>query len=119
MGDEADYLESQSDGGASDDFWKNHEPNAIVCKYCGKGGLHWGHTREGYRTFEQDRSIHTCTKKNEPTSDVKQDMLQALYTALPYVEDAALDDGYKKHRVELAIKKIKDAIAKAEGKVKA
>lgn len=44
------------------------------------------------------------------------DLLDALYTALPYVEDAIEDPCYKKASVKDAVKKILAAIQKAEGK---
>ena len=45
----------------------------------------------------------------------QRDHLQeALYVALPYVENAELDDGYKKGTVTRSIRFIRDAINKAE-----
>jgi hypothetical protein len=45
---------------------------------------------------------------------VAESLLDAAYTALPYVEDALLDDGYKYSSVERAVNLIKAAIKKAE-----
>jgi hypothetical protein len=44
----------------------------------------------------------------------KEDLLDALYVALPFVEDAELDDGYKKASVTRALNFIRHTIAKAE-----
>ncbi len=41
------------------------------------------------------------------------DLLDALYTALPFVEDAETDTTYKRLAVRKVIRTIKDAIAKA------
>jgi len=41
------------------------------------------------------------------------DLLDALYTALPFVEDAETDTTYKRLAVRKAIRTIKDAITKA------
>lgn len=43
------------------------------------------------------------------------ELLDALFTALPFVEDAADDEIYKSHRVHVALKEIRAAIAKATG----
>jgi len=42
------------------------------------------------------------------------ELLEALYMALPYVETAMQDIGYKPGIIERKVKQIKDAIAKAE-----
>jgi hypothetical protein len=41
-------------------------------------------------------------------------LLEALYIALPFVEDAELDEGYKKGAVTRSVKFIKEAIKQAE-----
>lgn len=46
----------------------------------------------------------------------KDEMLDALYAALPFVEDALTDPAYKAGAVAKQLNKIKEAIAKAEGK---
>lgn len=43
------------------------------------------------------------------------ELLDALFTALPFVEDAADDEIYKSHRVHAVLKEIRAAIAKATG----
>jgi hypothetical protein len=47
---------------------------------------------------------------------VAPDLLEALITALPYVEHAEFDEGYKPGAVKKVVDKIKAAIAKAEAK---
>ena len=43
------------------------------------------------------------------------DMLNALITALPYVENAMLDEGYKQGAVEKVVRQMRAAITKAMG----
>ncbi len=43
------------------------------------------------------------------------DLLEALESALPFVEDAAEDEIYKSHRVHRVLNEIRAAIAKATG----
>lgn len=45
----------------------------------------------------------------------RDDLLHALVTAMPFVEDAADDEVYKSHRVHKALGEIKAAIANAMG----
>ena len=49
----------------------------------------------------------------EKLRDAAPDLLDALLTALPFVEDALDDDSYKKASVLAAIRKITLAIGKA------
>ena len=49
----------------------------------------------------------------EKLSNAAPDLLDALLTALPFVEDALDDDSYKKSSVLAAIRKITLAIGKA------
>lgn len=42
------------------------------------------------------------------------DLLHALLTALPFVEDATDDEIYKSHRVHAILKEIRATIAKAQ-----
>lgn len=44
------------------------------------------------------------------------DLLDALYLALPFIEDCAMDDCYKPGYVNKTLAAIKAAITKAEGK---
>jgi hypothetical protein len=46
--------------------------------------------------------------------NTKSEMLEALYTALPYVEDALFDAAFKPGRVAEHVKLIRAVIAKAE-----
>lgn len=45
----------------------------------------------------------------------RNDLLHALVTAMPFVEDAADDEVYKSHRVHKVLGEIKAAIANAMG----
>lgn len=51
---------------------------------------------------------------HEISDDDYEDILDALYAAIPFLEDALDDDGYKPGAVAKNIRKIKDAIAKLE-----
>lgn len=44
------------------------------------------------------------------------DLLHALYTALPFVEDAADDECYKSHRVHAILKEIRAVLDRATTK---
>ena len=44
------------------------EPHDIECKHCGKGGLHWEDTDEGFRLYDARNKKHAC-----PPADVSGD----------------------------------------------
>lgn len=69
-------------------------------------GHHYESVRDG---------IHAEDELNRRLIAAAPDLLEALYTALPFVEDAMFDDCYKRSRVTEAIRVIKAAVAKAEG----
>lgn len=48
------------------------------------------------------------------TAELEQELIDALYAALPFVEDAAEDEVYKAHRVHKVLAKIKAALKEAE-----
>lgn len=48
------------------------------------------------------------------TKELEEDLIDALYAALPFVEDAAEDEVYKAHRVHRVLAKIKAALKEAE-----
>lgn len=45
--------------------------------------------------------------------EVNANLVVAVYTALPFVEDALLDDTYSSERVQAIINEIRTALAKA------
>ena len=47
-------------------------------------------------------------------ADIQDDLLEALYTALPFVEDALEDPTFKPGEVSKRLKVVTNAIAKAE-----
>jgi len=65
-------------------------------------------------TEEEFKSINAKRLKDyEKLRDAAPYLLDALYAALPFVEDALDDNGYKKIFVLDTIKKIHSAICKA------
>lgn len=48
------------------------------------------------------------------TKELERELIDALYAALPFVEDAAEDEVYKAHRVHRVLSKIKAALKEAE-----
>ncbi len=53
--------------------------------------------------------------QNAPLYVAAPELLDALVIALPYVEQAEMDPSYKRGAVARVVKKMRDAIAKAEG----
>ena len=59
--------------------------------------------------FEQALKPYAPTRAH-----AQEELLSALYVALPFVEDLESDTGYKPGAVKKAIEQIKQAIANAE-----
>lgn len=92
----------------------------------------WSFHTEGRRAFILDADGATIGElvapgQNCPVADVAHivkcvnahdDLLHALYTALPFVEDAESlpPDAYKPGAIDRAVKQTRDALSKAEGK---
>ncbi len=55
-------------------------------------------------------------ERNKKLSALNAEMLEILYSTLPYVEDAESDKAFKPGVVKKDAKKIRDCIRKAEGK---
>lgn len=88
-----------------------------------KEGIHW-YIEEGSQHATVATIYMLCTKEWTDANaafivravNAHEELLEALYQALPYVEDQLQDQGYKPGAVERKIKFIKEAIAKAEGR---
>lgn len=63
--------------------------------------------------------VYSDTRKAADAHLIKAapDMLNALYTALPFLEDALDDATYNRDKVSAKLQEIKDAIKKAQGKL--
>lgn len=59
------------------------------------------------------RVVNESSEDNARLIAAAPDLLDALYTALSFVEDAETDTTYKRLAVRKAVRTIKDAIAKA------
>lgn len=35
-----------------------------ACKFCGRGGLHWGYTDSGWRLYDSHEQMHLCYMKD-------------------------------------------------------
>lgn len=59
----------------------NRIPRKKTCVKCNTGGLHWGETREGWRLFAPDNTLHDCAqpKDVEQTAVFITIKLTALY----------------------------------------
>jgi len=67
--------------------------------------------------------IANCVSEEEQEANARlmaaaPDLLDALCSALPFVEDAAEDEIYKSHRVHKVLDEIRKAIFKATGESK-
>jgi hypothetical protein len=67
MGDIADYTnEIMEDEEAFGDYrgdtedWMGPPRTFKKCRMCGAEYLHWQHTKEGWRLFEENGTIHKC-----------------------------------------------------------
>lgn len=65
-----------------------------------------GQTRGIAKTYNED---------NAALIAAAPELLEALYVALPYIEDALLDDAFKPGAVNKSIEQVRTAISKAEG----
>ena len=63
--------------------------------------------------FESTR--HEAAALLRRLHSINEELLEALITAMPFVEDAADDEVYKSHCVHRVLKEIRAAIAKAQG----
>ena len=69
MGDIADMILDSCD--PFNESWHGEfygEPTAKRCRYCGKGGLFWGHGPKGWRLFD-DAGIHVCADYQKSHDD--------------------------------------------------
>jgi len=78
-------------------------------------------TKDGFRISEREGGSQRTVASGVCRADADlrkmaaaSDMYEALYTALPYVEDALLDDGYKPEAVRAAINKVRAALSQGE-----
>lgn len=60
-------------------------------------------------------TVHKGNKANANLLAAAPELLEALYMALPYVETALEDQGYKPGAVDRMVKQIHGAISKATG----
>lgn len=72
--------------------------------------------REGMEIHEVNAPEYIVCAALLRLQSTNEELLEALITAMPFVEDAADDEVYKSHRVHKVLKEIRAAIAKAEGK---
>jgi hypothetical protein len=84
--------------------WKFIPGNVLVA---GKNGLHLG-------TFSESCGLGDAAEANKALIAAAPDLLDALYRALPFIEDCILDDCYKPGYVGKTLDVIKTAIQKAE-----
>lgn len=64
---------------------------------------------------EDTNDIQKASKELSRLYALNQEIVDALFVALPFVEDASDDEVYKSHRVHAILKQIQTAIAKATG----
>lgn len=71
-------------------------------------------TFESWMSVEGEALLAKLNEHREPDYKTQADeLLESLYAALPFVEDAEFNEGYKPKRVADIVKSIKAAIAKA------
>lgn len=56
---------------ASEDYfdpydWDDDQDEEARCKFCGKDGLHWVETQDGYRLFTKGGKRHFCPSDVTP-----------------------------------------------------
>lgn len=77
----------------------------------GNDGTHVGSLRQSGRPSHEDTA-----EANAKLIAAAPDMLDMLYTVLPYIETLEQDKGYKPGAVNTVSRQIQTAIAKAEGR---
>lgn len=61
MGEMADFYVDQHMDAFPDDFWANSGGTRPVCRYCGRRGLKWKETDQGWRLADANtEEIHIC-----------------------------------------------------------
>ncbi len=64
MGDIADWMLDQAICGGLEDDWEQL-PRQKTCAYCGKGHLYWQETEFGWRLFDRNGNMHSCTEHHK------------------------------------------------------
>lgn len=75
---------------------------------------------DGFWEANEIATVYACDGSDERKANVRllaaaPELLEALYAALPFVEDLQQDDGYKPGYVAATLATLRAAIAKAEG----
>lgn len=70
------------------------------------------------RDFDKETILRLQEKLESPLFAAAPEMLEVLYDALIYIEDALYNPAFKTGVVQNHVNKIRAVIAKAEGKVK-
>jgi hypothetical protein len=72
----------------------NRIPRKKTCVRCNTSGLHWSETREGWRLFNIDNTLHVC----DQPKDVEQ---TAVYISIKLI--ALYNQGKKPYRIKSSV----------------
>jgi hypothetical protein len=58
-------LDAELSGEFDDEDGGDYTPRSKTCRQCGTGYLYWGSAEKGWRLFDVNGKLHSCSKPKE------------------------------------------------------